>query len=69
MRVPILSDPVNKKPQFVVMIDESPWYYSCHVSKYDAIHNAKLTNGKVAPIDWVGDEMILPVKPRLNESC
>jgi hypothetical protein len=60
-RVPILSDPVKDRPQFVVLVDERPWVYSIHVSKYDAVHNAKFANGVVAPIDWLGEEMILPV--------
>jgi hypothetical protein len=50
----------------VVLVDDHPGVYSIHVTKYDARHNARIVDGVVMPLDWVGDEMILPVwrKPK-----
>lgn len=64
--IPIRSNAVKDRPQYVVLTDDRPSVYSIHVSKYDAVHNARITGGIVAPIDWVGDEMVLPVwrKPK-----
>lgn len=58
-RLPIFSNSIEEKPQFAVVTTEG--IVSVHVIEYDAKHNAKMLNGMVAPIDWVGEEMILPI--------
>lgn len=64
--LPIVSNAVEDRPQFVVLVDDHPGVYSVHVTRYDAVHNARIVNGVVGPIDWVGNEMILPIwrKPK-----
>jgi hypothetical protein len=59
--LPIVSNALKDRPQFVVLVDDKPAVYSIHVTEYDAKHNARIVDGIVMPLDWVGDKMVLPV--------
>lgn len=63
MRLPIQTSYLESKPQFAVVTANPKWGYgifSLHHIAYEAKHNARLTNGRAVPLDWVGEEPILP---------
>ena len=54
---------LEDKPQHCVVTDDPKWghgIFSMHVILYEAKHNARITGGKLVPIDYVNGEIIPP---------